>query len=139
MKLDKKKPCLFKLKKYTSTSGNLISINALKQNQFPFDIKRVFFVKAKKNAVRGNHAHRKCSQLLICLSGKLEIEIINSNLVSKKYNLDEQDNNAIFLPIMHWVKIKFKNNHTLLGVLCNYKYDKKKEYINNFQKFKNLK
>ena len=54
-------------------------------------------------------------------------------------NLDEQDNNAIFLPIMHWVKIKFKNNHTLLGVLCNYKYDKKKEYINNFQKFKNLK
>jgi len=48
MKFDKKKPYLFKLKKYFSSSGNLISINGLKQDQFPFDIKRVFLLKQKK-------------------------------------------------------------------------------------------
>jgi len=41
--------------------------------------------------------------------------------------------NAIFLPIMHWVEIKFVNNNTLLGVLCNYKYDKKNEYIDEYK------
>ena len=38
-----------------------------------FKIKRVFFVNAKKNSIRGKHAHKKISQIMICLSGKVEI------------------------------------------------------------------
>ena len=42
-------------------------------NQFvPFSIKRIFNVKSEIGSVRGKHAHRLCSQLLICSNGAIE-------------------------------------------------------------------
>ena len=32
--------------------------------------KRIFFLSAKKNCVRGNHAHKKCNQFLFQLKTK---------------------------------------------------------------------
>ena len=45
-------------------------------------------------------------------------------------------NNKRFLivPTFHWIRIKFKNNKSILLTLCDYKYDKR-EYIQNFKNF----
>ncbi len=36
---------------------------------------------------------------------------------------------------MTWNKLFFKDNNSLLAVICDYKYDYKKEYINDYKKF----
>ena len=58
-----------KIKSFKSVSGKLIPISFNKK--FPFSIKRIFFLYGIKNKIRGDHAHKKCSQLFMAVSGKI--------------------------------------------------------------------
>ena len=69
-----------RLKSFKSFSGRLTPISFNKN--FPFKIKRIFFIHGTKNKTRGDHAHKKCSQLFMAVSGKIVIEVKNLN--SKK-------------------------------------------------------
>ena len=62
-----------KIKSFKSFSGKLIPINFNKN--FPFQIKRIFFLHGLKNKIRGDHAHKKCSQLFMAVSGKIILNI----------------------------------------------------------------
>ena len=42
-----------------------------------FSLKRLFCIKSKKNSIRGNHAHKKCTQIIICINGACEVETYN--------------------------------------------------------------
>ena len=50
---------------------DLIFFNQLKT--FVKNAERVFFLSAKKNCIRGNHAHKICSQYLISINGNIKI------------------------------------------------------------------
>ena len=135
-------PKLIKYKKYLDKRGYLVPFEIKKNkirisNVFSFPVKRIFFSLGKKNYFRGNHAHKKCSQLLICLNGSINIETIYR---SKKvfFNISRNKNFALLIPPMVWNRLYFKSNDSLLTVLCDHKYDNKNEYINNFDKFKKL-
>ena len=74
-------PKLIKYKKYSEKGGYLIPFENVKKrialgNNCPIKIKRIFFSSAKKNAFRGDHAHKLCSQLLFCVNGSIKIETI---------------------------------------------------------------
>ena len=46
----------------------------------PFDMKRVFYLyDLPKNITRGQHAHRKQDQFLICLSGSIELSTVRKH------------------------------------------------------------
>ena len=62
-----------KIESYKSFSGKLIPISFNKK--FPFPIKRIFFLHGLKNKIRGDHAHKKCSQLFMAVSGKMILNI----------------------------------------------------------------
>ena len=53
----------FKLKSFLRISGKLIPISF--NNKFPITVKRIFFLYGNKNKIRGDHAHKKCSQIFI--------------------------------------------------------------------------
>ena len=36
---------------------------------------------------------------------------------------------------MVWNRLYFKNNNSILAVICDYKYDHKNEYIDNYKEF----
>ena len=55
--------------------GNLGFVEEL--SQVPFKIKRLFYINAKANSVRGNHAHKRCNQLLIVSNGSVRINCDN--------------------------------------------------------------
>ena len=57
----------FKIKSFKSFSGKLVPVTFDKK--FPFLIKRIFFLHGIKNKTRGDHAHKKCSQLFLLVSG----------------------------------------------------------------------
>ena len=45
-----------------------------------FSIKRTFLINFIKSRVtRGKHAHKKCSQFIVCISGKIKIETISTH------------------------------------------------------------
>ena len=64
---------IFRFKKITNSNGSLVPIN-LKQFT-KFKIKRFFILRGNKNDIRGNHAHKKCSQIFIPINGRTELEI----------------------------------------------------------------
>ena len=43
-----------------------------------FSLKRCCSVlNPRKNSIRGNHAHKKCTQIIICINGACEVETNN--------------------------------------------------------------
>ena len=54
-------PKIFNLKKLTKRSGKLLPITF--NNKFPIKVKRIFIIYGKKKHIRGDHAHKKCSQV----------------------------------------------------------------------------
>ena len=72
-----------KLKIYKNNTGFLVPISFKKD--IPFKSKRVFIIHGKKNSIRGEHAHFRCSQLLIPLYGSMiwNMKIEEENLKTK--------------------------------------------------------
>jgi dTDP-4-dehydrorhamnose 3,5-epimerase-like enzyme len=102
----------------------------------PFIVKRIFVIKnVPINTIRGNHAHYKTKQYLLCLQGKIEV-IINNGLYETKTLLN--NNEGLLIDEMLWDAQKFLTENTILLVLCSTKYDEN-DYIFNFNEFKEIK
>ena len=125
---------LQKLKIYKETTGSLIPIS-LKKN-IPFKVKRIFIIHGKKNYLRGNHAHYKCSQFLIPLCGSVIIEYEHKKNKLKK-TLSLLKNNNLLLKPMTWCRIRFIANNSKLMVFCDREYEPL-DYIKDYTKFKTM-
>ena len=112
--------------------GNLVPIESSLDTPFP--IKRLFYVYGVRDSdVRGNHAHYKTEQLLICLSGKIEVTCKDGE-ESRKYLL-ESPQQALYIPEMIWDEQTYLSEGTVLLVLANTKYTPS-DYIHDFDLFK---
>jgi|TARA_Y100000389_G_C17189866_1_gene378286 dTDP-4-dehydrorhamnose 3,5-epimerase-like enzyme len=131
-----KKTKLIRYSAYPEQNGSLIPFYTNKSFPKNFKIKRFFILYGKKNFSRADHAHTKCSQIIIPLSGQIKVKV-NSRKYQKTFLLNKKLKKALYVPPFNWITIYFKNNDDSLLTLCNYKYDKK-EYIINYQKFKNI-
>lgn len=120
-----------KLKLYSDKTGDLVPIS-LKDN-VPFKTKRIFIIHGKKNHIRADHAHYKCSQFLIPLCGTIIVNYINEKGKFKKI-LSLRKNNSLLLKPMTWCKIKFNSNNSKLMVFCDMEYNPL-DYIRNYKKF----
>jgi len=101
----------------------------------PFDIKRVFTVISKVGNIRGNHAHKKCSQLLVCVSGEIEVITDNGNQ-EVAYKLSDMSQ-GLLIPPGIWASQKYLEQNSVLMVLCDALYDAD-DYIHNYDYFKKL-
>ena len=127
-----KKIIKFKLKSYSRFSGKLMPINFDKK--FPIKIKRVFFINGKKNKIRGEHAHKKCSQFFIPIHGKMALTIETPN--SKKILiLSRLSKTAILVPPKYWCSVKFLEKNSILMVACDKYYDAY-DYLESFNEYK---
>ena len=95
-------------------------------------IKRIFFVNANKKCIRGKHAHKNCTQVLMSVKGDFNLEIINNK--EKKNILLKEMKNYVIVPPKHWINVYFKKNQKLM-VMCDFNF-LKTDYINNFKIFK---
>ena len=102
----------------------------------PFDIKRVFTVIAKEHQIRGNHAHKKCTQLLVCVSG--EIEVVCDNGSEKSVYLLSNMGQGLLIPAGIWASEKYICENSVLMVLCDRGYELD-DYIHNYEDFKIIK
>jgi hypothetical protein len=103
----------------------------------PFPIARVFTIAAvPSGGRRGNHAHRHCSQLLVCLSGGIEVFLDDGlDMTSIAVKADAK---ALLIPPLLWNTVMFKNPSTVLMVFCNEPYDPG-DYIRDRDEYLRLK
>ena len=121
----------FKIKSFSSAAGKLIPLNFDKQ--FPMRVKRVFFLHGNKNKIRGDHAHKKCSQVFFAIKGKIKINMKYKN-TNKNVFLDYNKSKALLVPPRIWSSVEFLNNNSLVLVLTDYEYDFK-DYIETYKEF----
>ena len=127
------KPKILKYSIYPEFNGTLIPFYTNKHFPKYFKLRRFFLLYGKKKYSRADHAHKKCSQIIIPLRGKIYITI-KSGKYSKKYVLGVYKKNCLLVPPYNWIKINFQKNEDSLLTLCDFKYDKR-EYISNYQNF----
>ena len=126
-----KLPRILNFKKFTKVSGKLLPITFNKQ--FPIKVKRIFFIYGKKKYRRGDHAHKKCSQVFFPIKGKIRVNM-EYRKTKKSVLLSENRSKALFVPPKIWSNVEFLNNNSLVLVLSDYEYDFK-DYIETYKEF----
>ena len=111
--------------------GHLVVIEGKKN--IPFDIKRIFYIYgSKKGVVRGQHANKKSSFVLINVSGSSKVKITDGKN-EKVFVLDKQ-HMGIYIPKMLWKDMYDFSKDSVLLVLSDEYYDGE-EYIRNYDEY----
>ena len=101
----------------------------------PFQIKRIFNVRADKGSVRGQHAHRLCSQMLICSNGSVEVFCDDSS--NQEVFLLDNPNYGLLVPPGVWAEQRYVVNNTTMTVICDRLYEAE-DYISDYELFKDF-
>lgn len=102
-------------------------------NEIPINIKRVFTVLANKGDIRGDHAHIKCSQILVCLSGEIKLNCCDVDGREQFFFLNPLSG-GILVPPMIWAVQEYRVDRSVLMVICDQIYDPE-DYIRNYDNF----
>lgn len=113
------------------------TITVLEQGiHLPFDIRRVYFLHGlSKDSVRGAHAHRNLSQLMIAVSGRFRVRLSGSGW-SEDYDLVDP-NTALFIPPMTWRELDDFSVGAVCLVMASAPYDED-DYIRDHLEFLRL-
>ena len=126
----------FKFKAYSSKTGKLIPLTFNKK--FPIKAKRIFFLYGKKNKIRGEHAHKKCSQFFIPIFGKVLLKIRTPD-TKKTIYLNHLSKTGVLIPPKYWCGVKFIKENSILMVVCdrNYEFSDYLESFKDYRKYLN--
>lgn len=100
--------------------------------QVPFAVHRVFLIHADRSTTRGNHAHRRCSQALLCVSGTCEVNVDDGR--SQRRIVLSGPDRGVLIPAGIWADQHYKERGTILMVLCDLPYDEA-DYIRDYDEF----
>lgn len=116
-------PFLIPLPKLSGKSGYLSYMD--EDAGLPINVRRVYWIyDSDEDAIRGNHAHVNSDRVLVCIKGKVTIEIKNPEGREYFFELDDPAA-ALFFPRMHWVKISFSKDSILMACSsCTFREDK---------------
>jgi dTDP-4-dehydrorhamnose 3,5-epimerase-like enzyme len=121
---------LIELPLHPSDSGAIAVAEA--GAQVPFTIARMFTLQAPLGAVRGEHAHRRCSQFMLCVSGAVDIACADGR-EERVFSLD-RGNLALLVPPTIWNTVTVRKDNSVLAVLCDRPYEAH-DYIRDFGQF----
>ena len=117
-------------KKIKNVTGEIFVYES--QKDIPFKVKRTFIVKSEKNGIRGNHSHKKCYQMLVCVNGIIKVTCISKRKKSV-YTLSTPKVGLLIPPGIWSIQEYLKDNSILL-VFCDRVYEEK-DYIRDFEEF----
>lgn len=101
------------------------------EKRVPFNIARIFVINAIKKSIRGSHAHKECTQLLVVLNGKCKI-ICDDGFEKKEIILDHACKGLLIPPTI-WAEQEYQPGTTLM-VLTDKPYDEQ-DYIRDYESF----
>lgn len=103
----------------------------------PFEIKGSFYMLGMgKNTIRGKHAHKKITEVLIAINGKCKVSL-NDLIDSEIIELNSPYIGLIVYPLT-WIELFDFSPDCIILVLTDDYYDEN-EYVRNFEEFKEIK
>jgi dTDP-4-dehydrorhamnose 3,5-epimerase-like enzyme len=121
---------LIELPRHARADGEVIVSEAAAQ--VPFRIERMFALAASAGAKRGRHAHRLCSQFMICVSGAVDV-VCEDGSNKNTFALNRR-NQALLVPPGLWNTVEFRQDESVLIVLCDRVYEAD-DYIRDYAEF----
>jgi len=119
------------LTKVTDMRGDLLAIEL--ERQIPFAVKRVFTVmNVPSHHVRGEHAHKECHQLLVCLQGSIVVAADNG--VERFEWVLDRPNIGLHIKPMTWAAQYRYSKDAVLAVFASHSYDAE-DYIRDYEEF----
>jgi hypothetical protein len=100
--------------------------------EVPFAIARMFTLRAPKMAERGKHAHRACTQLMLCVSGTVSV-LCDDGDRTCTFQLD-RTNFALLVPPSIWNTVTFLEQDSVVVVLCDRPFEEK-DYLRHYADF----
>ncbi len=125
-------PKIIKINSIDSPKGVLSIID--KENNLPFDIKRIFYVhNIPKNSKRGDHAHKNLKEFIWAINGEIEVSTISRNNKREKFILNNPYE-GVYIPEKTWSYQVTKAENSIYCVACSDYYDEK-DYIRKWEDF----
>jgi UDP-2-acetamido-3-amino-2,3-dideoxy-glucuronate N-acetyltransferase len=122
------------LNKVTDMRGSLVALEFTKD--IPFEPKRFFTVfGVPTRDVRGEHAHFKCEQFLVCLNGSVKA-ITDDGVTRNEYVLDSPDK-GLYMPPLTWGTQYAYSSDAVLAVFASELYDPA-DYIRTYDEFRRV-
>jgi len=118
------------LPRHTRADGEVVVADAAAQ--VPFQIQRMFVLAAPAGAKRGRHAHRLCSQFMICVNGAVNV-VCEDGSEQRTFTLDRR-NLALLVPPGIWNTVNFRDDASVVAVLCDRPYEDH-DYIRDYAEF----
>jgi UDP-2-acetamido-3-amino-2,3-dideoxy-glucuronate N-acetyltransferase len=122
---------LIDIRNYPDVNGNLAFVEGGKD--LPFQIARAFYVYGvHPGDVRGQHAHRRCHQFLICVHGSVEV-VCDDGASKKSFALDSPLK-GLHIPPSIWAEQRYASSETMLMVLADRLFEEA-DYIREYAAF----
>ena len=121
---------MVELPRHTRADGEVVVADAAAQ--VPFQIQRMFVLAAPAGAKRGRHAHRLCSQFMICVNGAVNV-VCEDGSEQRTFTLDRR-NLALLVPPGIWNTVNFRDDASVVAVLCDRPYEDH-DYIRDYAEF----
>ena len=112
------------------------SLGVIDFPELPFLPKRFFWLSGiDPDTKRASHAHKKCHQLLMCLSGEMTatVKVVDGGEQSVRLRLGDM----LHLEPMMWLELTSFTDDGVLGVMASEPYDPE-EYINSFEELEEI-
>jgi dTDP-4-dehydrorhamnose 3,5-epimerase-like enzyme len=85
-------------------------------------VRRIFTISnVPAGGVRGDHAHKDCIQVVVCLHGSVTI-VVDDGTAHSTFILNDASK-GLFIPPGLWNHLTFAGPETMIVVLCDQDYD----------------
>lgn len=112
--------------------GHLVVVEGMQD--VPFEIKRIFYIYGSDpDVVRGQHANRKTQFVLINVSGKSKVKVLDGKGNEAIFSLN-RPHTGIYLPSMVWKDMYDFSEDSVLLCLASEHYDAA-EYIRDYDEY----
>ena len=119
------------LPKIADPRGNLTFVEG--GRNVPFEIKRVFYLyDVPGGESRGGHAHRKCKQFIVAMSGSFDV-IVDDGEKRRTFTLN-RSYYGLYLPSMIWREMANFSSGSVCMVLASEFYDES-DYFREHDEF----
>lgn len=117
---------IINLRQYGQKDGSIVPVEF---GELPFIPVRLFYIfDVPTGEIRGNHAHKKCEQLIICVSGDFTLKAEYGNGVTEERTMYNK-NQAYCVKPKTWLTLSNFSAHATCLVLASRPYELE-DYIN---------
>ena len=133
--INDKYPGLVSITEYKDSRGIM---GVVQDDILPFRVMRVFYIaKVPERVIRGGHAHFTSKQFLVCIHGRIEIELEDFEGTRYTYRLDSAQQQGLYLPPLCWGHYDFHEGAVALCLASD--HFKEEDYIRDYKEFEKIK